>query len=53
MGLYLNNGEGGFTNYTEKAGLKDQLGGLNCMQTDFNNDGLKGRIHRTRSMASF
>ena len=39
--LYLNNGLGKFENWTEKAGLTEQLGGLNCVQTDFNNDGFK------------
>jgi tetratricopeptide (TPR) repeat protein len=39
MHYFHNNGDGTFTNQTEKAGLSDQLGGLNMMQTDYNNDG--------------
>jgi hypothetical protein len=35
-----NNGDGTFSDWTAKAGLSDQLGGLNIMQTDYNNDGL-------------
>jgi hypothetical protein len=34
-----NNGDGTFTERTAKAGLADQLGGLNLIQTDYNNDG--------------
>ena len=30
---------GGFSEQSEKAGLTGQLGGLNAMQTDYNNDG--------------
>jgi hypothetical protein len=30
---------GGFSEQSVKAGLTDQLGGLNAMQTDYNNDG--------------
>jgi len=37
--LYHNNGDGTFTDRTEKAGLSDQLGGLNIIQADYNNDG--------------
>jgi tetratricopeptide (TPR) repeat protein len=36
-----NNGDGTFTERTSAAGLKDQVGGLNILQTDFNNDGCK------------
>jgi FG-GAP-like repeat/ASPIC and UnbV len=35
-----NNGDGTFSDWTEKAGLSDQLGGLNIVQVDYNNDGL-------------
>jgi len=35
------NGDGTFTERTSAAGLADQLGGLNTMQTDYNNDGCK------------
>ncbi|MGE0887046.1 MAG: FG-GAP-like repeat-containing protein [Blastocatellales bacterium] len=37
---FHNNGNGRFTDLTDKAGLADQLGGINCVQTDYNNDGL-------------
>ncbi len=36
---YHNNGDGRFSDWTARAGLADQLGGLNCVQTDYNNDG--------------
>jgi len=36
-----NNGDGTFTERTAAAGLSDQLGGLNILQTDYNNDGCK------------
>ena len=37
--LFHNNGDGTFTEQGEKAGFTDQLGGLNILQTDYNNDG--------------
>jgi FG-GAP-like repeat/ASPIC and UnbV len=37
--LFHNDGNGKFTDWTEKAKLSDQLGGINCTQTDYNNDG--------------
>jgi len=37
--LYKNLGNGKFADVTEKAGLRDQLGGLGCVQGDFDNDG--------------
>lgn len=37
--FFHNNGDGTFTDRTEKAGLSAQLGGLNVIQTDYNNDG--------------
>jgi hypothetical protein len=37
--FFHNNGDGTFTNRAMKAGLGDQLGGLNLIQTDYNNDG--------------
>lgn len=37
--FFHNNGDGTFTDQTDKAGLGDQIGGINCDQTDFNNDG--------------
>ena len=39
MHLFHNNGDGTFTDRTEKAGLSGQLGGLNIIQADYNNDG--------------
>jgi hypothetical protein len=37
--LYRNTGDGTFEDLTEAAGLTRQLGGLNAIQTDYNNDG--------------
>jgi len=37
--FYHNNGDGTFADRTAEAGLSDQLGGLNLVQVDFNNDG--------------
>jgi hypothetical protein len=39
MAYYHNNGDGTFEDRTERAGLSRQLGGLNCVQSDYNNDG--------------
>jgi len=36
---FHNNGDGTFTDRTAQAGLSNQLGGLNIIQTDYNNDG--------------
>ena len=36
-----NNGNGSFTNVSDSSGLSEFTGGLNIMQTDYNNDGLK------------
>lgn len=36
-----NNGNGTFTNVSDSSGLSEFTGGLNIMQTDYNNDGLK------------
>ena len=36
---YHNSGNGRFSDYTVRAGLSEQLGGLNIVQTDYNNDG--------------
>jgi FG-GAP-like repeat/ASPIC and UnbV len=36
-----NNGNGTFTDLSASSGLKDITGGLNIMQTDYNNDGFK------------
>jgi hypothetical protein len=37
--FFHNNGDGTFTEQAAKAGLADQLGGLNILQADYNNDG--------------
>lgn len=39
MSFLRNTGTGTFEDRTEAAGLVGQLGGINCVQTDFNNDG--------------
>ena len=39
MAFYRNKGDGTFEDVTEKAGLGNQLGGLYCVQADFDNDG--------------
>jgi tetratricopeptide (TPR) repeat protein len=39
MHYFHNNGDGTFSDRTSQAGLSDQLGGLNLIQTDYNNDG--------------
>lgn len=39
MHYFHNNGDGTFTDRSQQAGLIDQLGGLNIIQTDYNNDG--------------
>lgn len=36
---FHNNGDGTFSDWTERAGLQDQLGGLNVVEADYNNDG--------------
>jgi len=37
--FYLNDGEGGFVDRTEEAGLKGLVAGLNTVHADYNNDG--------------
>jgi hypothetical protein len=37
--FYRNRGDGTFEDRSEAAGLLGQLGGLNCVQTDYDNDG--------------
>jgi hypothetical protein len=37
--LFSNNGDGSFTEVTERAGLADERGGLNLISADYNNDG--------------
>lgn len=39
MHYFHNNGDGTFTDRTVEAGLSTQLGGLNLIQADYNNDG--------------
>jgi hypothetical protein len=39
MAFFHNKGDGSFEERTEAAGLSKQYGGLNCVQTDYNNDG--------------
>jgi hypothetical protein len=39
MAYYRNKGDGTFEDKSEEAGVTDQLGGLVCYQTDYNNDG--------------
>jgi hypothetical protein len=41
MAFYHNTGRGVFEECAASAGLVDQLGGLYCVQTDYNNDGFK------------
>jgi tetratricopeptide (TPR) repeat protein len=41
MALYHNNGDGTFKDRAAQAGLTSQTGGLNIIQTDYNNDGCK------------
>jgi hypothetical protein len=37
--LFHNNGDGSFTERTAEAGLVGEFGGINLIQTDYNNDG--------------
>ena len=37
--FFHNNGDGTFTDRAQAAGLGDQMGGLNIIQADYNNDG--------------
>ena len=39
MHFYHNNGDGTFSDRTKEAGLADEIGGLNLVVTDYNNDG--------------
>ncbi|MGA2807785.1 MAG: CRTAC1 family protein [Terracidiphilus sp.] len=39
MHFYHNNGDGTFSDRTKEAGLGDEIGGLNLVLTDYNNDG--------------
>jgi hypothetical protein len=39
MALFRNKGDGTFEDRTKAAGLSGQLGGLYCVQADYNNDG--------------
>jgi hypothetical protein len=40
LAVYRNTGRGTFEDRSRSAGVADQLGGLYCVQTDYNNDGL-------------
>src|SRR5258708_35486374 len=40
MAYFRNSGDGRFVESTIAAGIVDQLGGLYCVQADYNNDGL-------------
>lgn len=37
--IFFNNGDGTFSDQTISSGVSGLFGGLNCMQTDYNNDG--------------
>ena len=39
MHYYHNNGDGTFSDWTDRAKLSDQLGGINLNHADYNNDG--------------
>jgi FG-GAP-like repeat/ASPIC and UnbV len=39
MHYFWNRGDGTFEDRTEAAGLSTEVGGLNCIQTDYDNDG--------------
>jgi hypothetical protein len=39
MAFYRNKGDGTFEDRTKAAGLENQMGGLYCVQADYNNDG--------------
>ena len=39
MHFFHNNGDGTFADRTKEAGLADEIGGLNMVLTDYNNDG--------------
>lgn len=39
MAFYHNRGDGTFEDRAQSAGVSNQLGGLFCVQTDYNNDG--------------
>ena len=39
MHFFHNNGDGTFTDRTKEAGLEEEIGGLNLVLTDYNNDG--------------
>ena len=41
MRFFMNDATGKFEDRTEQAGLTGLVGGLNCVQTDYNNDGFK------------
>ncbi|MFI5403240.1 MAG: FG-GAP repeat domain-containing protein, partial [Planctomycetota bacterium] len=47
LAVYRNRGDGTFEDRTVAAGVADQIGALNCVQTDFDNDGFAD-IHVVR-----
>ena len=48
--FFHNNGDGTFTDRTVQAKLGDQLGGLNIIQADYNNDGCTGHPGAARRL---
>ncbi len=46
--FFHNNGDGTFTDRAAQAGLSGQLGGLNMVQADYNNDGCMLRTSRAK-----
>jgi hypothetical protein len=40
LSIYQNTGKGTFEEVTKDSGAEEQLGGLSCVQVDYNNDGL-------------
>ncbi len=50
--FFHNDGDGRFSDRSEKAGLLDQLGGLNIVEADYNNDGCMDILVVARRMGS-
>ena len=48
--LYRNSGDGTFEDRTDGARLLTRLGGLNAIQTDYNNDGRLGHLRDARRL---
>lgn len=53
MHYFKNNGDGTFSDLTETSGLKLITGGINIMQTDYNNDGFKDVFVTRRGKTKF